>query len=432
MDSAGLHQTKNLNGRRYLQPKHGYVTVKRPIQLKTSLLISSFLCILACFLPLAWCQTLLGLEKVGPPKVQEQQANMVIVKGIDLLYDEEFDKAEHLFQKVITNSPKKPEGYFYLAMVTWSRLAAGFWSRDTVREYKERIEWTIQVAKNRIKNNVANSNDYLYLGGALGFMGRFELMKGKWLSSYFLARDAINALNMCYEMDPNNKDVLLGLGTFDYYTARLSGFLKFLTYLFVHQGNKEEGLRKISVSAREAVYSSTEAKSMLIHIYLFMEEEYQKAFILTDELAKKYERSPRYKFLQGVCYLRLGMVKQYKKCVLYLREKSLLAPSVREAGMWAKRAVYLETVHDFLNGNYCAARSKLEIILKGADPENDPAMIAWPLIKIGVSYDLEGNREMATKYYRQIINMENGAGAQFLAKKYLDSPPKKDDPFVGF
>jgi hypothetical protein len=233
-------------------------------------------------------------------------------------------------------------------------------------------------------------------------------------------------------MDPNNKDVLLGLGTFDYYTARLSGFLKFLTYLLIHQGNKEEGLRKMNVAAREAVYSSTEAKSMLIHIYLFMEEEYQKALVLIDELAKKYQRTPRYKFLQGVCYLRLGMVKQYKTCVLYLREKSLLAPSMREAGIWAKRAIYLDTVHDFVNGNYCAVRSKLEVILKGADPENDPAMIAWPLIKIAISYDLEGNRETATKYYRQIMNMENGAGAQFLAKKYLDSPPKKDDPFIGF
>ncbi len=406
--------------------------MKRPIQINTSFLISSLSSILAWFLLLAWYQPLLGLENVSPPMIREGHANVLIVKGIDLIYNEEFDKAEILFQKVITDFPEKPEGYFYSAMVTWSRLAAGFWSPDTVREYKERIERTIQVAKKRIKKKVANSYDYLYLGGALGFMGRFELMKGKWLSSYFLARDAINALKICYKMDPDNKDVLLGLGTFDYYTARFSGLLKFLTYLFVHHGNREEGLRKISVAAREAVYSSTEAKSMLIHIYLFVEEDYQRALSLTGELAAKYDRSPRYKFLQGVCYLRLGKVGHYKKCVLLLREKGLLAPLVGEAGMWAKRAIYLESVHDLFSGNYGGARSKLEVILKGADPENDPAMIAWPLLKIGMSYHLEGDRETAIKYYRQIIGMENGAGAQFLAKKYLDGPPRKDDPFIGF
>jgi len=406
--------------------------VKRPDQLRTFLLISSFSFLFTCFLLLAWCQTLWGLEKSKPFEFQGQLANKTIIKGIDLLYDEQFDEAEILFHNVITDFPEKPEGYFYLAMVTWSRLAAGFWSPDTLGEYRERIDWTIQVAKSRIKHNVADSYDYLYLGGALGFRGRLELMKGKWLSSYFLARDAIDALNVCYKMDPNNKDVLLGLGTFDYYTARFSGFLKFLTYLLVHRGNKEEGLRKLHVAAKEAVYSSTEAKSMLIHIYLFVEEEYQKALQLADELAKKYQRTPRYKFLQGVSYIRLGMEAEYKGSVLHLREKSLLASSVREAGMWAKRALYLEAVHDLFHGHYGAARSKLDVILKGADPENDPAMIAWPLIKIGVSYDLEGKREMAMKYYRQILNMENGAGAQFLTKKYLDSPPKKNDPFIGF
>ena len=406
--------------------------MKRPVQLKTSLYKFSFSCILACFLPLTWCQTFQGLEKAHPPKDRQQQVNKVIVKGIDLLYNEKFDKAEQIFQKVITDSPEKPEGYFYLAMVTWSRLASGFWSPSAVREYKERIERTIQVAKDRIENNVADCSDYLYLGGALGFMGRFELMKGKWLSSYFLARDAINALKTCHKLDPNNKDVLLGLGTFDYYTAKLSGFLKFLTYLLIHQGDIEEGLKKINIAAREAVYSSTEAKSMLIHIYLFMEKEYQKALSLTEDLANRYTENPRYKFLQGVCYLRLGMEEHYKKCVLYLREKSLLSHSVHEAGMWAKRSIYLETVHDFLAGDYGAARSKLEVILKGADPGNDPAMIAWPIIKLGLSYDLEGDREKAKKYYTQIINMENGAGAQFLAQKYLDSPPEKDDPFIGF
>ncbi|MBW1700641.1 MAG: hypothetical protein JRJ69_05270, partial [Deltaproteobacteria bacterium] len=161
--------------------------MKRPDQLRTFLLISSFSFLFTCFLLLAWCQTLWGLEKSKPFEFQGQLANKTIIKGIDLLYDEQFDEAEILFHNVITDFPEKPEGYFYLAMVTWSRLAAGFWSPDTLGEYRERIDWTIQVAKSRIKHNVADSYDYLYLGGALGFRGRLELMKGKWLSSYFLA-----------------------------------------------------------------------------------------------------------------------------------------------------------------------------------------------------------------------------------------------------
>ena len=59
-------------------------------------------------------------------------------------------------------------------------------------------------------------------------------------------------------------------------------------------------------------------------------------------------------------------------------------------------------------------------------------MIAWPLLKIGMSHDLEGNRERAIEYYRRVLDMENGAGAQFLAKKLLEDPLKKNDPFIGY
>ena len=59
-------------------------------------------------------------------------------------------------------------------------------------------------------------------------------------------------------------------------------------------------------------------------------------------------------------------------------------------------------------------------------------MIAWPLVKMGMSYDLEGDRKKAIKYYDQVLNMENGSGAQFMAKRMLANPPEKNDPFIGY
>ena len=66
------------------------------------------------------------------------------------------------------------------------------------------------------------------------------------------------------------------------------------------------------------------------------------------------------------------------------------------------------------------------------NPEKDPFMIAWPLLKIGMSYDIENKRKMALDYYNSILQMENGAGAQFLAEKYIDEPAERGDPFLGY
>ena len=406
--------------------------MKSRYSLKKCFFLSSFLLVFISLLLIATAQDLLSLESGEGPDSKKPKVNEQILRGIDLIYEREFDDAEDLFRKVIAKSQDKPAGYFYLAMVSWSRLASGFWSPENVKEFKKRIDRAIEVAEVRVEKDGADSYDFFYLGGALGFKGRFELMKGNWTSSFFLARNAIAALKICLKMDPDNKDVLLGLGTFDYYTARLSGVLKFLTYFLIHKGDIEKGLKKLTIASKEATYSATEAKSVLLYIYLFGEQDFTKALDLSTELAERYKTNQRFQVLRGVSYIRLEMDPQYREMVSQLRLRSTEASKRETASMWERRALYLESIYDLFHGLYPEARSRLKEILDHQDPENDPTMIAWPLTKIGMSYELENNRDEATKYYDQVLNMENASGAQFVAKKLLESPLKKGEPFIGY
>ena len=74
----------------------------------------------------------------------------------------------------------------------------------------------------------------------------------------------------------------------------------------------------------------------------------------------------------------------------------------------------------------------LNTILSDNDPETDPLMAAWPLLKLGMSYDLENNRDKALEFYARVLDLKNGAGAQFLAEKYINKPIVQRDPFLGF
>jgi len=233
-------------------------------------------------------------------------------------------------------------------------------------------------------------------------------------------------------MDPGNKDVLLGLGCYDYYTAKLSGVLKWLTYLFLRTESKEEGLQKLHRAAEEATYSAIESKSMLIHIYMYMEEEYLKALPLVLDLGSRFKKSPRYKFFEGIIYSRLGRDEERIKVTEFMRQRSAQETSVAKASWWARQALYLEASHCLFHEQYSQARLKLDAILADQDPLTDPEMIAWPLLKKGVSFDLEGERETALDYYSQVLSMENGAGAQFLAEKFSKFPPESGDPFLGY
>ena len=370
--------------------------------------------------------------EVEPAKSHKERPDLDIIKGINHLYDLEFDEAERLFSKMVSERPEYPAGYFYRAMVTWSWLSVGFWTTQNLKEYVERIDQTISVARTRIEKDAKDSRSYFYLGGALGFKGRFELMQQNWFSSYNLAYDAIQALKTCQKLEPDNKDVLLGLGIYDYYTARLSGVLKFLTYLFLHRGNKDEGLRKLNVAAKEAIYSGPEAKSMLIHIYLFLEEDYSKALPLIQDLRTKFRKNMRYPYFEGLLHIRQNNELKYRETVEFLRTESLRKATKAESRVWENQALYLEATYHLFRGETQQARSKLDAILSKADPALDPYMIAFPILKKGMSYDLDGKREKALEHYRQILNMENGASAQFFAQKCIDEACKKGDPFLGY
>lgn len=369
-------------------------------------------------------------ENTPYPFSQEARLKSDIIHGIELLYNWEFDQAEDLFISVLGDRPEDPLGYFYLAMVTWSRMAVGFWSPEVVREYGDRIDTAVTVARKRIKGGEADSYTFFYLGAALGFKGRFRLMQHKYFSSYLIAREAIDTLKISLSMDPDNLDVLFGLGMYDYYTARLSGVLKFLSYLFLHKGDKKEGLRKLHITADRATYSSIEAKSLLLYIYLFLESDFNKALPIARELAERFQKGPTYRYLLGITYLQLDMVHEYRKVVELFRRRGVEERSLMRANLWENRMFYLEASYWLFHGEYVNARSRLETILSNAEPENDPYMIAWPLLKMGMSYDLEDKREKALEIYNRVMKMENGAGAQFLAEKYIYEPVKKGAPFI--
>ena len=360
------------------------------------------------------------------------RGNPRIIEGIDLIYNNRLDDAENHFLHMTVDHPDDPGGYFYLAMVTWSRLSNGFWGAETLKEFKERIDRAVDAARRRVERESPQSYDYFYLGGALGFKARFELMQEEYLSSFFLAREAVGLLEKCTRQDPDNKDVLLGLGTFDYYTDQLSGILKFLTYWFIRKGSKADGLRKLEIAAEQAVYSASEAKSLLLHICLFVEKDDERALRLARELSEKYRNNGRYAYLEGVCCIRMGLESRYGDILSGLIKKGAREDSYPSAAWWSRRSLYLEASRDLFKGNWETARKKLLAILAQPDTENDPAMIAWPRIKLGMSYDLEGRRAEAEKYYNGILKMKNASGAQFLAKRFLKKGLEKDDPFIGY
>jgi tetratricopeptide (TPR) repeat protein len=126
------------------------------------------------------------------------------------------------------------------------------------------------------------------------------------------------------------------------------------------------------------------------------------------------------------------MIEEYEGVLNYLYNRGRTLRSPIQAVVWRNRGSYLEASCDLFQGRYDQARTLFEAIRERTDAREDPSMIAWPLLKLGMIHDLEGAREKALEYYRQVMDLENGAGAQFLAERYTRRPVTANDPFLGY
>ena len=116
--------------------------------------------------------------------------------------------------------------------------------------------------------------------------------------------------------------------------------------------------------------------------------------------------------------------------IKYLFFRARKARCREMASIWKKQAIYLEASGYLLHKEFKMGREKLETILSERDEENDPFMIAWPLLKMGMSHDMENDREQALIYYHLVKDRVNGGGAQYLAEKYINAAAKEGDPFL--
>ena len=286
----------------------------------------------------------LALEKGRPADKHIQEA---LVRATESLYNRDFQQAEIQVLKVIAEAPDDPSGHFYLAMVNWSQLAAGFWTKEVLDLYEERIDRAISVAQRAANRHEKQASPYFYLGGALGFKARFYLMQHRYFASFFLAVRATDALRTCREMDPENRDVLFGLGVFEYYTDKLSGFLRFLSHFLIHPSDREAGLQKLHRAAEEGTVTRVEARSMLLHIYLFMEDRPDRALPLAERLTKAFPRNPRFAYLLGAARLRLGEENERTTALMSERRDRAFTSVNRLA--WEHRETYLQATEAMLH-----------------------------------------------------------------------------------
>jgi tetratricopeptide (TPR) repeat protein len=363
-------------------------------------------------------------------KGQDAKFDSIVVKGIRQIYSIEFEQADKTFNQLITDYPKHPAGIFFLAMLNWWRILLDTSTEQRDELFLKKIEEVIEHCDKILDEDPDNIDAMFFKGGAIGFRGRLSAMRESWLSAVDDGREALPLVEEAGELEPDNIDVKLGYGIYNYYASVIPEQYPIVKPLmiFLPSGDKELGLKQLKDVAQHGKYTKYEARYFLMTLYYRLEkdfdasEEYSK--ILTDD----FPNNPVFERWRGRIAMKKGEVN--------------LADSIFKSVLWkgkelkfgyntliAKREANYYIGNNYRkNAKYDPAYVYLEKCMEYSlklDRDRESGFLINSTLYIGMIKEMSEEYAAAKMYYERVLDMREFGNSHALAESYLERIEKQ-------
>jgi tetratricopeptide (TPR) repeat protein len=349
-----------------------------------------------------------------------------LMRGIDKLYNYEFDRADSDFTEVIRQRPDHPAGYFFRAMVQWERIISNFDDESQDDKLYQMLDVVIEMCEKRLDEHPNDVTAMFFNGGAVGFRGRLRANRGKWVGA---ANDGIVALPLvrkAYELEPNNYDVLLGIGIYNYYASVIPEKYPIVkpAMLFFPNGDRKKGLEQLRQASLNGKYAKVEAMYFLMQNYFVYEKDYASALELARKLHEKYPNNSMFHHYVGRCLVSTGYLGEAKDIFIDI-EKRCSKKQLGYDTYDAREAYYYLGKFDFMAGRFDAALKNLyrsDELSRKLDKDEPSGFMSLGNLLIGMIYDAQGKRQDAIQQYQKVLAMKEYEDSHKESKKYLEKP----------
>lgn len=359
--------------------------------------------------------------------IMRTDADILVKKGAQQIYNLQFDSASANFSKVRQMYPEHPAGYFLDAMIEWWRITTtSSRSKQLDDVFLEKIGKTIEVCDRLIEKNKFDVPALFFKGGAVGYRGRFYASREQYLKAADDGRIGFDLLMECQKLAPQNHDVMLGAGLYNYFAAVLPEQYPILkaAMFFLPSGDKQLGILQLVTAGKRAQYASTEAKVVLLQIYYQFEKNPTEAMKIAQDLFTMYPNNAYFQRYLGRCQVQLGYSAEYEATWRDIVRKCIEKKNGSYDLLTAREGLYYVGV-GLLNRNQLdsALRYFYKCDEGGRHLDEDVSGFTVKVnIKIGNIYDLQGKRDLAIMQYKKVLAWDDRQNSHNEAKGYLDKP----------
>jgi tetratricopeptide (TPR) repeat protein len=358
--------------------------------------------------------------------VSDEEFTLRARRGIDHIYNLEFDQAETILRDLVVARPRHPAGHFLLAMVDWWRIMIDIENTQYDERFHAALDGVIDLCDELLDENENDVDALFFKGGALGFSGRLRFHRDDWFAAANAGRKALPLVQTASEANPGNYDVFLGTGIYNYYAEVIPEQYPVAKplLLFIPAGDKAKGISQLQTAASKGTYASVEAKYFLMQLYYLYEKRYADALAIALELHEKYPNNMLFHRYAGRCYITLANfagAREVFQDVLKRVSEGKPGYNVRVE----REAEYYMGMCE-LNGRNNEAALKhflrCDMLSRALDTDEPSGFMILSNLNMGKIYDVQERRDLALTQYQKVLDMKEYRNSHGEADRYIAKP----------
>ncbi len=346
-------------------------------------------------------------------------------RGIDDIYNMMFDSARTEFKEIVRAEPNHPAGYFFLAMIDWWRIVTDLDNTSYDDQFIAKLDKVIELCDQRLEHDENDLAALFFKGGALGFQGRLYGNREDWVKAANDGRQALPIVRKAYKLAPDNADILLGIGIYNYYAEVVPEQFPFVKPLmiFFPPGDKKKGMAQLREAAAKARYANVESSYFLLQLLQNFEKRNDEALGIATMLHQRYPRNPLFHRYVGRCNAGLG---RWNETAATYRD-ILARVQAHQAGYdtyTEREARYYLGLYDMSEGRQETALTnfyRADELSRSLDRKEQSGFMVMSNLRVGMIYDLQHKRDLAVMQYNKVLDMKDYQDAHEQARRYIQS-----------
>ncbi len=347
-------------------------------------------------------------------------------RGINAVYNLEFEKAEVEFSTLAKNYPSHPAGKFFLAMIDWWNILMTIDDESHDDAFIKKMDEVIELSDSLLNVNENDVSALFFKGGALGFQGRLQANRGSWIKAANNGRLALPIVQKAYKISPGNFDIFLGIGIYNYYASTIPKKYPFVkpVMIFFPTGDKQKGIEQLIKASENAKFAAFEAKYFLLQLSYNYERQYEKAYEFSTSLLKQFPNNVVFhRYVGRSTYV---LAKYGESQSVFSEILSRCENNLRGYSNFAKReAIYYLGMIAMNTSNYDQALKyfyQCDELSRVLHKEETSEFMTMTNLRIGMIYDVQKKRNDAIMQYQKVQRLKKFENSHELAQQYLKNP----------